>query len=305
MPYLGKPNVTCAVFRNDPYESDSFVRTATRPPVLEIVTTSVNRSVVNTPLEIAPYVFAIPWSFFIDGPTHIRVNFTVRRRSNAQAQSRLTFPSALPTRQQMAMQGFRHRIEKAPPAGFIGGFPNFYELKEGQNHFGGTIFVKQAAAEWRDIPLAELGNIALEDFGERMRATNTWASQHGFVGGFPTFYHTDYGTGIVCGAVLIKSDAAEFIDIPLSELGNPALDDFEARFRATQDYATRNNFVGGFPTLHHARTVVNVDVRTGRRTYATVCGTVLFKQGELDIRTLQRRATFAARRNVLLFQDPA
>ena len=83
------------------------------------------------------------------------------------------------------------------------------------------------------------------------------------------------------------------------------MDDFEARFRATQDYASRNGFVGGFPTLHHAQAVVDVDVRTGRKIRATVCGTVLLNRGELDVRTLQRRATFADRRDVLLFQDPA
>lgn len=306
VPFYGRPNVTFAVFRNNPDESDSFAHPDTRLPALEIVGTSFNGSVVNSTLEIAPYVFAIPWSFFTGNtPTHIRVTFTVRRRLNAQAQSRLTFPNTVPSRQQMAMQDFRHRMEKAPSAGFIGGFPNFYESIEGRSHFGGTIYVTQAAAEWRDVPLAELGNVSLDDFGERMRATNTWASQHGFVGGFPTFFHANYGAGVVCGSVLIKSDGAEFRDIPLSELDSPALDDFEARFRATQDYASRNGFVGGFPTLYHAQAVVDIDVRTGQKRRATVCGAVLLKQGELNIRTVQRSATFAVRRNVLLFQDPA
>jgi hypothetical protein len=313
--FYGSPNITFAVFRNNPNESDAFARPDTRSPGLEIVVTSLNGSVINNVFEIAPYVFAIPWSFFTgNAPTHIQINFTVRHRSTAQAQSRLMFPNAVPSRQQMAMEGFRHRMGIAPSAGFMGGFPNFYETTEGRNHLGGTIFVTQAAAEWRDVPLAELGNVALEDFEGRMRATNTWASQHGFVGGFPTFFHADYGTGVVCGTVLIKSDGAEFRDIPLSELGNPALDDFEARFRATQDYASRNGFVGGFPTLYHAQAVVDVDVRTGQKKHATVCGAVLLKRGELDISMLKNKplqgkatfaATFAARRNVLLFQDPA
>jgi hypothetical protein len=306
VPFYGRPNITFAVFRNNPDESDTFAHKDTRPPALEIVGTSFNGAVVNTSLEIVPYVLSIPWSFFTGSvPTHIRVTFTVRRRSNAQVQSRLTFSNGAPGRQQMAIQGFRHRMEKAPSAGFVGGFPNFYESIDGRNHFGDTIFLTQAASEWRNIPLSELGNIALDDFGDRMRAINTWASQNGFVGGFPTFFQADYGTGLVYGAVLIKSEGAEFMDIPLSELGNPDLDNFEARFRATQDYASRKGFVGGFPTLFHARAVVDVDVRTGQKKYETVCGTVLLKQGELDIHTLQKRATFAARRNVLLFQDPA
>lgn len=306
VPFYGSPSVTFAVFRNNPSESDSFAQTDNKPPVLEFVPTSFNGSVIDGASELVPYVLAIPWSFFTgNAPTHIQVTCTVRRRQTAQTQSRLTFPSAVPSRQQMAMQGFRYRMEKALQAVFVGGFPNFYEATHGRNHVGGTVFVKQATAEWLDIPLAELGNVALEDFAERMRATNTWASQHGFIGGFPTFFHADYGSGIVCGSVLIKSDGTEFRDIPLSELGNPALEDFEARFRATQDYATRNGFVGGFPTLFHAKNVVDVDVRTGQKKYATVCGTILLKQGEIDIHTLQRMATFAERRDVLLFQDPA
>jgi hypothetical protein len=307
VPFLGAPNLTFAVFRNNPNESDVFARPDPRPPVLEIVGESLNGQTIHNELEIAPYVFALPWSwaFDVNGPTHLRATFNVRRREGARVQSPLRFPDAVPTRKQMAMQGFRHRTEIAPSAGFVGGYPNFYEATEGRNHLASTVFVTQAAAEWRDIPLAELHNVALEDFGERMRETNTWAGQHGFVGGFPTFFHADYGNGVVCGAVLIKSDGAEFRDIPLSELGNPALDDFEARFRATQDYATRNGFVGGFPTLHHARAVVAVDIRTGRKKYDTVCGSVLLKRGEIDINNLTRRATFAARHNVLLYQDPA
>lgn len=316
VPFYGSPNITFAVFRNNPNESDAFARPDTRPPGLEIVATSLNGSVELNPLEIAPYVLAIPGSFFVNVnvPTHIQINFTVRHRSTAQAQSRLMFPNAVPSRQQMAMEGFRHRMGIAPSAGFMGGFPNFYETTEGRNHLGGTIFLTQAAAEWRDVPLAELGNVALEDFEGRMRATNTWAVPHGFVGGFPTFFHADYGTGVVCGTVLLGSNGAEFRDIPLSELGNPALDDFEARFRATQDYASRNGFVGGFPTLYHAQAVVDVDVRTGQKKYATVCGAVLLKRGELIISTRENKhlpgrstfaATFAALRNVLLFQDPA
>jgi hypothetical protein len=206
-------------------------------------------------------------------------------------------PSTVPSRQIMAMQAFRHRAEAAAQANlsgadFVGGFPNFYEATRGQDHFGGTVFVNRAGAEWRDVPLAKLGNVALEDFGERMRATNSYASREGFVGGFPTFFHADVGNGIVCGTVLLKTECAVWRDISLADLGNPPLDDFEARFRATQDYATRNGFVGGFPNMFHAETSVIVDITTGQKRRTTVCGTVLIKPG------------FAEWRDVWLFKDP-
>jgi hypothetical protein len=314
------PNITCAVFRNNPNQTDAFAQPDPRPPLLEIVPAVQHSDGVIRAMgsggapgdfgELAPYVHAVPWSWFLHplftgAVTHPRVHFIVRRRGGSQARSPLTFPDMFPSRQQMAMQGFRHRTELASSASFLGGFPNFHESIQGRRHFGGAVFVKHAAAEWRDVPLVELGTVAVEDFAGRLRATNTWARQHGFIGGFPTFFHADYGSGVVCGTLLIKSDGAELRDIPLAALGNPALDDFEARFRATQDYATRNGFVGGFPTLHHDRAVVHRDPRTGQRQYATVCGTVLFHQGEIDIHTMRRRTPFAAHRNVFLSQDPA
>jgi hypothetical protein len=179
-------------------------------------------------------------------------------------------------------------------ADFVGGFPNFYEATNGRDHVGGTIFVKRAAAEWRDIPLTELGNVTLDDFGERMRATNTYAARNGFVGGFPTFFHADYGNGIVCGTILLKAGCAEWRDVPLADLGTPSLDDFEARFRATQDYAIRNGFVGGFPNMFHAeKSISTIADITGRKRRIIVCGTVLLKTG------------FAEWRDVVTFRGPA
>jgi len=211
----------------------------------------------------------------------------------------------------MAMEAFRNRAVRASATGFVGGFPTFHETTQGRNHLSGTVFVTQMSAEWRDVPLAELGNVSLDDFAERMRVTNTWASQHGFIGGFPTFFHADYGSGIVCGTVLVKAVGAEFRDISLLELGSPALDDFEARFRTTQDYAFRNGFAGGFPTLHHIR-VANSVVASNSAAHIgitggeiTVCGAILFSEGERIGSTLTRAEPFAARRDVLLYQDPA
>lgn len=309
VPFYGTPNITWAVFRNKPDDPDPWVQPDARPPTLEIIATFWSEDGQQPALAagatIAPYVFAFPWSLFTSPSvsTHPRVSFTVRRR--ARSPLHLTFPNVLPNRQAIAMASFRNRAELAVPNGFIGGFPNFYEAVRGRDHLGGTIFIKPPAAEWRDVPLSELGNVSLENFEERIRATNAYASRNGFVGGFPTFFHADYGGGVVCGTILIKSDGGEWRDVPLVELGSPALDDFESRFRATQDYATRNGFVGGFPNLYHAERVLEVDPRTGRRTRGTVCGTVLLKRGEVDIRTGGRRHSFAERRDVVVFRDPA
>src|SRR5215217_1089495 len=106
------------------------------------------------------------------------------------------FPPNYPTKEQMRMEAFRHRIERATQANFLAGFPNFYEATYGRDTVGGTIFITPAAAEKRDVPLTELDNVPLEDFGARMRATHMYANRNGFVGGFPTYQHADYGNGI-------------------------------------------------------------------------------------------------------------
>lgn len=170
------------------------------------------------------------------------------------------------SQEELAMRDFRFRAEVASREGFVGGYPNFYEATYGPNHVGGTIFLRTAAAEWRDVSLAELGDPSLNDFGARLRGTQEYATRQGFVGGFPNFFHADYGRGIVCGTILVTSDGAEWRDVLLTELGGN-LNDIGARFRGVQDYAKRNGFVGGFPNMFHA------DYGNG-----IVCGTVLLKQ---------------------------
>jgi hypothetical protein len=171
------------------------------------------------------------------------------------------FDPRLKTAQQDAMESFRVRgtaVTNDPSLNsvYTGAFPTFNERVSGLAHFGGTVFVKKTAAVWKDIPLAELKNATLDDFPSRMGATNIWASEHGFLGGFPNFFHADYGHGIVCGTILIlKSPAndAKWLDIPLAELaGKPALDDISGLFRGVQPYAVAHGFIGGFPTLMHA-----------------------------------------------------
>jgi hypothetical protein len=185
-----------------------------------------------------------------------------------------------------AMRMFRHRADAARKEGFAGAFPNFHEAIYNHDHVGGTIFLRYKSmitqgVEWRDVPLAELGNPSLEDFGARMRSTQDYAARNGFVGGFPNFYHADYGSGIVCGTVLLLGRDYEWRDVRFSEIGNPRLDDVGARFRGVNDWAVTKGFVGAFPNFYHA------DVGAGR-----VGGTILIKQSAGEWR------------DVLLFRDP-
>jgi hypothetical protein len=161
-------------------------------------------------------------------------------------------PSPPPNPADVAMEMFRHRNKKASEEGFVGAFPNFHVAQYGLNHVGGTIFLKPGMAEWRDVYLTSLGNPPLNDFYARMKATQNYATRNGFVGGFPNFYHANYGNGIVCGTILLPASSAEWRDVLFSEMGNPRLDDIGARFRAAHDYARANGFIGGFPNFYHA-----------------------------------------------------
>jgi hypothetical protein len=197
-----------------------------------------------------------------------------------------------------AMQAFRSRATAATALGFVGGFPNFYlePGPAGLGFVGGTIFLTHAAAEWRNVPLSDLHNVDLNNFEERMRETSVYADGQGFAGGFPNYFHDDYGRGTVCGTILLKHAAATWEDVYLSDLGNPALDDFEARFRGTQDYATSHGFLGGFPNLFDGKKLV-IQAGTGRPILRTVCGTVLIRSHYFDFQT-GRRERAAEWRNV-------
>jgi len=184
------------------------------------------------------------------------------------------------------MQAFRTCATAARGNGFEAGFPNFNYRPgpQGLGFVGESIFLTKAGAETRDVPLSELKlNAAdLGNFWERLKAANVYASgQKGFVGGFPTYFHADYGKGIVCGTVLIKEKAGMWEDVPLADLGNPALTDVQARFKGTQAYAGKFGFIGGFPNLFHAKQTVFVGI--GRPTSRIVCGTVLIRSNYIDI----------------------
>ena len=143
-----------------------------------------------------------------------------------------------------------------------------HEARKGNNTVGGTIFLNFKAAQWQDVPLKDLGNPSLDDFAARMRATQTYAVQNGYVGGFPNFFHADYGKGVVCGTVLIGHGGAEWRDVRLTELGNPPLDDIRAMMTSANDYAFKNGYLGGFPTFFHTEYGNGI----------IVCGIVLIKK---------------------------
>ncbi len=184
------------------------------------------------------------------------------------------FANTYPSASQAAMTAFRHRSDVAYKERhvsqfikIVGAYPNFHEARQGINTVGGTIFLYSTSAQWQDVPVSELGNPPLEDFGARMRATQNYAVRNGYIGGFPNFYQADYGKGIVCGTVLIGSGGADWRDVPIAELGNPPLDDIRARMTSAHDYAFRNGYLGGFPTFYHAETSSGI-----------VCGIVLIKK---------------------------
>lgn len=166
-----------------------------------------------------------------------------------------------------AMQSFRHRADYASQNGFAAGFPNFHEARQGNNLVGGTILIKHGMIAWQDVSLQALRNPNMADFAARMRATQDYAVRNGFIAGFPNYHSANVGGTTVCGTFLLTNAAAEWRDVPLSELGNPPLNDIGARMRSANDYAFRNGFLGGFPTFYHA------DYGNG-----TVCGIVLIKK---------------------------
>jgi hypothetical protein len=107
--------------------------------------------------------------------------------------------------------------------------------------------------------------IEVQFAADQFRLRTQIAGQLGFAAGFPNFYFAPAPNGgEVGGTILIQAPGAVWRDVPLAELCSPSLDDFSLRMRATQDYAGRAGFVGGFPTFFHADSGDGI-----------VCGTVL------------------------------
>ena len=109
-------------------------------------------------------------------------------------------------------QDYAHRY------GFLGGFPTFYEGERGEGLVFGTVLLRHAYATWRDVPISELGNPPLTDIEERFRRTQDYAVRNGFIGGYPNFYHANYGGELRCGTILVPSAAGEWRDIFIRRL---------------------------------------------------------------------------------------
>jgi len=272
----------------------------THKPSLSVTGRMINADGSETVLaqaaEIAPSIFGFPFVAAIPQVfiPRRKVHFTINGLGTDTNRSRLTFPSMVPGPNQMAMESFRHTIKASLRSGFAAAFPTFYEAHNGRDHTGGAILLNSAAAKWMNVPKSDLDFGSLEDFPGRMRAAHTCAQAFGYVGGFPTFYHTEGRTsGTLCGTVMLRGDCAAYEDIPVEDLGNPAPDDYAACFRAVNDYAVNRMYLGGFPTLFREETTLVTSVRPPVRRRVTRCGAVLIKPG------------VGERRDLLLFRDPA
>jgi hypothetical protein len=134
---------------------------------------------------------------------------------------------------------------------------------------GATLFSDRSTVLAQDFPPFSSSPVPPEDpIAEAIRVFQYLDRQKGsgFAGGYPNFYRASAEVG---GAIFLRTNAAVWRDVSLAHLGNPALDDFVARFKATHDYARRNGFIGGFPNFNHA------DHGNG-----IVCGTILVKESE-------------------------
>jgi hypothetical protein len=121
---------------------------------------------------------------------------------------------------------------------YLAGFPNFFDAPtgpSGQRRVCGTILIKNqpslpgvnpSPVIVRNLSLAELGNVNLNDSLARFKAVQKYAKTHGFAGGYPTMHQTDL-TGqesphaprrILYGTVLFASKTFEPIFAPLSKM---------------------------------------------------------------------------------------
>ena len=97
--------------------------------------------------------------------------------------------------------------------GFVGGFPNFFEAAYNGVKVYGTILFKSPAAEWRDLPFAQLP--PFNNLADRMIVVSDWAVNAGFFSGFPNYYD---GANREVGSVLIHLGYATWKDLPMSQL---------------------------------------------------------------------------------------
>jgi hypothetical protein len=175
---------------------------------------------------------------------------------------------------------FRVTQDYATKHGFVGGVPTFYVADNPSNVVFGALLISAEAAEWRDVPVSQLGP-DVEAFMPRVTAVHTYATRRGFVSGFPTFLENISNNDYVYGTLLFKAHRAKVYQPSASNLGNPLDDDIGERFRATQRFATGNGFLGGYPTFEK-----QVQLLTPR---TVVYNTVLLPRGTVEFRDIPSR----------------
>jgi hypothetical protein len=166
---------------------------------------------------------------------------------------------------------FRAVSDWAAAHGYVGGYPNFHEANYGHGKVYGTVLFRHAAADWADVPVADLKDRDDDpdpNATERIRLVSNWAWRHGYLGGFPNFHEADRS---VLPALLISSEMADWRDIPAVQLGQATTP--EARFRAVNDWAAAHGYISGFPNFFEAH-------------YEDEFGTILLKAGAADWRDI-------------------
>ncbi|MEJ3404998.1 hypothetical protein WDJ51_09650 [Rathayibacter sp. YIM 133350] len=172
-------------------------------------------------------------------------------------------------------QLYRWANKMAGYEGFIGAFPTNITKR----HQDGSLWVDCVCftaehATWRDVPARQLGNVPLNDFVAHMITTHTYAAQNGFRVGFPTYFGAEYEERVY-GAILLPESSVVVQDVSRAgELNNIPVDDIGQRLQQVSDYATRNGYVGGYPTMQNATYNGN-----------EVFGVILVKPGCAEVRS--------------------
>lgn len=143
---------------------------------------------------------------------------------------------------------FRSINDWGSSRGYISCYPNFHQARSSSGVVFGAVCLRGSGIRSQDLYAVDLGYPESSD--ARFRAVSDWASQNGWVAGYPNFHQIDRGRGLLYGSVLFQSEAVEVKDIPTEELGFPSSS--EQRFRAISNWATRRGYVGGFPNFHQA-----------------------------------------------------
>lgn len=146
----------------------------------------------------------------------------------------------------------RASMDYANKYGFGAGIPTFHNGEKNGQVVYGTVLLAKSMVEFKDIPVTELGNVSLTDYQERVRQAMTWAANHGYGAGIPTFQHADHGRGMICGVMLVKPEAVKFFDFSWVRYPFDRADTADWA-RVAGDLAAKNGYAGGIPTYHVGR----------------------------------------------------